>query len=343
MMLTAMLAASLSFTALATGVEKGTAVEFAFVGVHSDRDYEALFVLEESVGSLCQKLEQAGLEKGSPVDQNACRLWPVGRTVTIDPPLSQYVAESLPEGLQRGDAIFTGGSRLADGNVEASDTMPASFFSFYTLAQSPIVFNGIYDQGSVYGAFTAREKIKKGTRVRFTLSWNDTLPRHLALTARPGRGAELIRRLRDEAKSGEIDVTVGFDGAMTVAEAKSVACALTAIDSVGVKINGCSNVFYRSFMPLLKWTDRTQRLQQPFELTLGHPDKLVFIEEDWTVAGDDPKLTPRTISFSDAAKYQKTDTCFIYASNTNTVDQIVLAMNAMKNSKVKNWYVFDVQ
>ena len=45
----AILAASMTFTATATGVEKGTPVEFVFAGGNTDRDYETMFLIDGSV------------------------------------------------------------------------------------------------------------------------------------------------------------------------------------------------------------------------------------------------------------------------------------------------------
>ena len=58
-MLCSLIAAALTFTATATGVEKGTAVEFFFAGKNTDRDYETMFLLDESIDSFCSKLEKA--------------------------------------------------------------------------------------------------------------------------------------------------------------------------------------------------------------------------------------------------------------------------------------------
>ena len=85
-MIAALLAASLTFTATATGVGKGTPLEFVFVGKDSDRDYEAMFIVDEPLPVLCQRMEQAGLPRGRPTDQASCRLWPVGCALTFDPP-----------------------------------------------------------------------------------------------------------------------------------------------------------------------------------------------------------------------------------------------------------------
>ena len=345
MILVPLLAAALSFTATATGVEKGTAVEFLFVGRNSDRDYEALFVIDEPLSGLCKRLEDAGLPRGFPTDPASCRLWPCGCPVTFEPSLDAYVSGKMPEGLPPLVFVYTGGTRNAKGSCAADDEMPASFCSYYTLDQSPFVCNGICNQGVVYGSFKATGELKKGTKVTFTVRWDEKLqPKHLDLTACPGMGVELIQLIQTESKDRELDVTVAFDERLTVKEATAIANALSAIDSQRVKINGVSNLFYRAFLPMVKWQDRQERLMQPFELTIsGKDDQLVFIDEDWSVDGPDPKLTPRVISFDEASKLVKTDTCFIFAQESVTVGRLMSAKNRLSNSKVRNWYVFAKQ
>ena len=340
-MILGLLAASLTFTATATGVEKGTPVEFLFAGRNTDRDYETMFLLDESVDAFCDRMEKDGLPRGKPTDAVGCRLWPVGCDLRFDPPLSTFVSGKMPEGLPESNPIYTGGTRLSGGGCDAGTNMPASVFSIFSLAQSPIVYNGIYNQGDVYGSFTAAQALKKGERMTFTVSWDErTLPRSLHVTIRPKNAREVLDRLREESKKGDLDVLVGFDGDLTVAEATAAANALSAIDSVHVKINGCTNIFYRSFLPLVKWLDRKERLTQPFELTLGEPDRLLFIEEDWTVEGDDPKLTPREIPFADIAKHPRTDTCFIFANKDTRLSSILSAKEKLSGGKITTWYVF---
>lgn len=336
-----LIAAALTFTATATGVEKGTPVEFVFAGKASDRDYETMFLLDEPVDAFCSRLEKAGLPRGKPTDAKICRLWPVGCTLTFDPPLSRYIDGKMPEGLSDSDPVYTGGTRLGNGSCDAGTNMPLSVFSIFSLAQSPIVYNGIYPQGAIYNSFTARESLKKGERVSFRVSWDDaTMPRSVHLTAHPGKSVELIQRMRAEAEKGDIDLLLGFDGEMTVAEASAVAAAVSSVDSPHVKINGVTNVFYRSFMPLVKWRDRKERLVQPFELTIGEPDKLVFIEEDWTVEGDDPKLTPKQISFAEAMTKSKTNTCLVYAEPSTKISRILSSLDKFGDKIIENWYVF---
>ena len=340
-MIATILAATLTFTATATGVEKGTAVEFAFAGRNTDRDYETMFLIDDSVDAFCRKLEQAGFPRGKPTDTSACDLWPVGCPIAFDPPLTNFISVTLPQGIAAAHPIYTGGTRLEDGRCEAGSEMPASVFSLYSLAQSPIVFDGIYEQGSVYGSFTVRKTIKKGERLSFTISTvSEILPKSLHLTVRPGNSSEILNRLKSESEKGAVDVLIGFSDELTVAEASAMANALSVVDSARIKINGFSNIFYRAFLPLVKWRDRKERLAQPFELTIGTPDRLVYIDEDWSVDGPDPKLTPQELAFEEAAKHPKTDTCFIFATANTTIARVVSAMTKLRGSQVRNWYVF---
>ncbi|MBO7683959.1 MAG: hypothetical protein J6T51_04460 [Kiritimatiellae bacterium] len=342
-----LLAASLSFTASATGVGKGTPLEFLFVGKDSDRDYEAMFVLDEPLDALCRRLEEAGLPRGAPTDQATCRLWPVGCKITFTPALDGYVATKLPDGVKPAPAIYTGGARRADGTPMAVSDMPSAFFSLYSLAQSPVVFNGVFEQSVVYGSYLAKAELKKGVKVKFTASWDpSSMPRHLDVTINPGEAASAIARLRGESESSEIDVTVGFSPDLTVAEAAAAAKALEVVDSPRVKINGLANdsFFYRAFLPTPQWTNRTSRLVQPFELTVASSDeKLVFVEEDWTVSGDDPKLTPKVISYADVGTHPKTDTCFIFTSGETRLSRLRDCIRKMPKGQIINWYVFHGQ
>ena len=343
-MISAILAASLAFTATATGVEKGTSVEFLFAGRNTDRDYESMFLIDDTVDDFCAKLEKAGLPRGTPTDPTACRLWPVGCPLRFEPALETFVAGKMPEGLPDSNPVYTGGTRLEKGGCEANTNMPASVFSIYTLPQSPIVYNGIYEQGAVYGSFTAKKSLKKGERVSFTVSWDErTLPRKMHLTVSSQNAKESLMRLRAESEKGELDVLVGFDESLTVAEATAAANALSAVDSSRIKINGVTNIFYRSFLPLVKWRDRKERLVQPFELTVGDPDKLVFVEEDWSVEGNDPKLTPKEIPFADVIKHPRTDTCFVFADAQTKLSRIVESMRKIPGKGIRNWYVFSRQ
>ena len=350
-MLSLLLAASLTFTATATGVEKGTPIEFLFAGNGSDRDYESMFILDESVGELCARLEKAGLARGRATSVRDCVLWPVGWRVTFDPAPSAFIETTWPEGLSPADFVYTGGTRDEKGGVVAADEMPRAFCALYSIAQSPIVLNGVYNQGDVYNAHKAKVELKKGERRRFVLSWDErTRPAHLDIVLEPDSAAQRLREIKTAAETGDIEVTADFAPSLTVGEAIRVASALALVDSVRVKFNGRGNghLFYRAFLPSDGWRDRQKRLAQPFELQIGEApdgslDRLVFIEEDWTVEGDDPKLTPRTIPFEAAAAHPKTDACFIYADKAMPLARLYAAMAKVKATSIVNWYVFVVK
>ena len=348
-MIAAILAASLSFTASATGVGKGTPVEFAFVGRDSDRDYEAMFVLDEPLASLCRRLEKAGLPRGKSADVERCIMWPVGCEVTFSPPLTDFIASTMPEGLTASPSVYSGGSRNEKGSPVANDEMPLSFFAHYALPQSPIVFAEPYNQGSVYGAHVAAVELKKGQKVAFSIFWDDTtMPRHLDVVVSATNAPSVLSKILSEAKASELDVKVSFDSSMTGSNAVQAAAALSNLDSRRIKINGCGDggLFYRAFLPDASWTNRTERLAQPFELTImdDRRDSLVVIDEDWNVEGLDPKLTLREISFAEAAaNKKKIDTCFIFAKPETRLARVFEARRhlaeSLKGDKIINWYV----
>lgn len=341
-MIFSLLAAAFTFTATATGVQKGTPLEFLFAASDTDRDYETMFLIKQPIADFCRDIEKAGLHRGSPIDVSKCHLWPVGCTVKMTPSISDFVESKMPSGLSSGTFVYTGGTRDEKGVPIANGEMPASLFSLYTLPQSPFLPKGIHEQGQVYGCHTAAQTLKKGAEYRFTISWDgETAPNTLKIVARSGNGADIVRQIRTVAETSDLDVEVVFDGSMNVAEARKLAAALALIDSDHVMINGCGDgLFFRAFLPLEKWLDRRERLTQPFELTIGNPDKLVYIDEDWSVDGDDPKLTERTINHSSVSKYPKTDTCFIFAKDTTTLGRIYESVAKLKGGPILNWYVY---
>lgn len=340
----ACLAAAFTFTATATGVEKGSTVEFLFIGADSDRDYEAMFTLDMPIADFVKSIEKAGLKPGKPVDAAKCQVWPIGNPVAFEPAISSFVNIDTSDNFSLGRFIYTGGLRGSDGIPLAATDMPASVCSLYSLPQSIILPEKILSQGDVYGRFTAKQALKKGAKYAFTLSWNEEdRSKHLEINVKPGESVSVIQKLKDEAREGNLDALISFDGSLTIQQATQISKALDLIDSVHVKITGCKSgtLFYRAFLPLIKWTDRQNRMVQPFELTLNDDsEELLFIEEDWTVEGDDPKLTPRLITFDEAVKKTKTDTCFIYASPNVQLSRIYAAMKKLSGSSVSNWYVF---
>lgn len=334
------------FQATATGLEKGAPVEFLFASKGSDRDYESLFIIDESVDTFCKNLEKAGIIPGKAVELKKCILWPVGVPVTLEPNMSNFINSSLPEGYSSSDIIYTGGGRDEKGSLlpEATNSH-CSVFALYSLSASPLVFSAIYPQGDVYGAHTAKKSLKKGEKVTFKLTWDGVKkPLHVKLDFKSGNAKENILKLKSFGKKS-LDVLAGFSGDMTVAEARAAANALSQLDSEQIKINGIvdDGFYYRAFLPLVKWADRSERLLQPFELTIADEknDELIYIEEDWSGESLNPKLSPKKISFSEAKKYKKTNTCFIYANSSEKLSRIYEAKNKLAGTGVINWYIFE--
>jgi len=339
-MILAVIAAAFTFTATATGVEEGTPLEFMFAGNDTDRDYETMFLVDKSVAELSRDMEKSGLKRGRPVDQKTCMLWPIGCRITLNPSIENFVSIKMPGGIVTPQFIYTGGTRNKEGEPLAEGDMPRSFLAFYSLAQSLFVPNGIYEQGEVYGCFTARSKLEKGKQYQFTISWDEnSMAKSLDIVFSHGNAETELNKLRDVAKNGEVDLNVSFNGEMTVEEAINVASSIAIIDSPSIKVNGCNGFFYRAFLPMTKWLDRKERLTQPFEINVGS-DKVTYIEEDWTVEGNDPKLTPREISFADTLNYPKTDTCFIFAKKDTKLKDVLETKRKIKSNNVINWYVF---
>jgi len=337
-----LLAAAFTFTATATGVEKGTPLEFLFAGINTDRDYETMFLLDSPVDTFLSDLEKAGFPRGVPTDSRTCQLWPVGAVVNVKPDILTSVDRELPEGVPAAPFIYTGGTRFVSGTADAATNMPASVMSLYSLSQSPFVYNGIFEQGVVYGSHKAKIQLKKGERYTFTLSCDPaTLPLTFDCLFTSENVTAKFKELKEHAKEREISVQVRFSDDLTVNEATAIATALSTIDSPRVKINGRADgaLFYRAFLPLVKWTSRQDRLTQPFEIHLGKSPRILFIEEDWSGEGNDPKLIEKVISYKQMSSYDRTDTVFFYVQKDTPVKIVQDELKKLPKSVI-NHYVF---
>lgn len=205
-MIAALIAAACTctFSATATGLEKGAPVEFLFAAQDSDNAYETMFLVDESIDEFCRKIEAAGIPRGKAESVRDCILWPVGCPVKIEPAISEYIVTTMPPGLSLGDIIYTGGTRDAKGSPIAATNQPCAAFAFYSLGQSPLVFEGVYPQGDVYNAHVAAKTLKKGDKVKFTLSWDgSTRPKIVSISLAPGTIASELKRLKDESAGGQ--------------------------------------------------------------------------------------------------------------------------------------------
>ena len=133
-------------------------------------------------------------------------------------------------------------------------------------------------------------------------------------TLKRGELSEVLTWLRGQAEAGrEPFVTVAMDHAMPLKRAADVARVFDMLDGKGIKLDGkpADGLYPKAFLPLEKWRERKDRHPQPFELHVTRDadgalkKKLIFIEEDWTVEGLDPALTPRDYPFSDWSEFPR--------------------------------------
>jgi hypothetical protein len=335
---------SVSFTAAATGIKKGTPVEFMFALSASDHDYESMFLIEDSAADLKDAFKKAGIPSGGAIDAAKGRLHAFGPYLGLKPSLGEFIARN-PDNVDFPEIIYCGGLTDAQGKPVCQNQSPNSIFSFYSCAQSPILFDGQFNQGDVYGRFLAKDTLKKGEKYVFTFSWDGkSLIKELTVEFAAADPLAGLQKIKSAAETGPVSVEASFSPQMSFGDAVKIANALSVIDSQKVKINGCrpGNLFYRAFLPLEAWRDRSERLQQPLELYLSSDGnhKLLAVDEDWNVAGDNPKLTERRLEFGKVASYPKTDTCFIYLTDSNV--KLGAVFDAMKNlgGDIRNWYIY---
>lgn len=248
-------------------------------------------------------------------------------------PMRLLLSDQKPDEplLGEGGVVFTGGSW--EGDVCSTDTlMPSSVISLYNERGSVFDLPFQVGQGEVYGRLSLAEALPYGALLEVVLRPllpADGLPRVLPLSVdvslqaggglavacvsdgevlQKGDLPETLLWLKGQHGAGrELFVTLAIDEALTVQRAAEVARVFLMLDGAGLKLDGKpeGGVYPRAFMPLEQWREREGRVPQPYELHLrraeagGWQKKLVFIEEDWTVPGLDPALTPREYPFEE--------------------------------------------
>lgn len=330
---------SVTFTARATDIDVGTTVEFLFVGPDSDRAYEALFVTDASVQDIAKAFDEAGIPRGKAISPAACRFWPVGNVLKFDPDIAQYMDDR--EGGLNQAIVYTGGLRDVSDIPIANTNMPKAVFALYGLDQSLILLDNTLDQSAAYGLFTCRKKLTAGERHTFKVSWDGV--KHIesrTLLLKPGRVRDAVASLKGATRP--LEVQPNFSPELTVAEARSAAKALSVVNSPSVRISGFSDgqIYYQGFLPDEQWRDRQKRITQPLEVRLDATNAvLTVIEEDWSVEGDDPKLTPRTFPLADGPFEFKGDTCLFFVPASERLGRIYSLMRKFPRN-IRNWYVF---
>jgi len=230
-----------------------------------------------------------------------------------------------------GGLVFTG-ARWEGGACSADTNMPSSVISLYNAPDTVFDVPFRVSQGAVYGRLTLAEALPYGAPLEIVLRPlmpADGRPRVMPLTvstawdgekvmltcthadgrmAKKGNLVETLTWLRAESEAGrELYITLQFDDAMPLRRAEAEARIFDMLDGKGIKLDGKADdgLYPRAFLPQEKWREHKGRHPQPFELHVTQAEdgtlskKLVFIEEDWTVEGLDPKLTPRDYPFTD--------------------------------------------
>ncbi len=236
-----------------------------------------------------------------------------------------------------GGLVFTG-ARWKGGGCSADTNMPSSVISLYNAPDTVFDVPFRVSQGEVYGRLSLAEALPYGAPLEIVLRPlmpADGRPRVLPLTvsatwngervtltcthadgskAKEGDMAEVLTWLHAQSEAGrEPYLTIHFDDAMPLRRAVGVAHVFDIVDGKGIKLDGKADdgLYPRAFLPQEKWREHKDRHPQPFELHVTQAEggklskKLVFIEEDWTVEGLDPKLTPRDYPFTEWEEFPK--------------------------------------
>jgi len=268
----------------------------------------------------------------------------LGAEGAVEQPLQSLLSDTetaSPPLFGAGGLVFTGGRWTGADSTRAclTDTnMPSAVISLYN--EPGTVFDVPFQvgQSEVYGRLTLAEAFPFGALLEIVLrplASKDGGPRVLPLTVSATMSgseveltckgadgavlkrsalAEALTWLRGQAESGrEPFVTLGLDDAMPLKRAVDVARVFAMLDGKGIKLDGKAGLglFPRAFLPQEKWRERKDRNPQPFELHVARGadgalnKSLVFIEEDWTVDGLDPKLTPREFPFETWDEFKK--------------------------------------
>lgn len=323
-------------------------IEFFIAGPESDHDYESMFLAVNSVRELADAFAKAGFPLGAPSDYRKCRFWPVGDEVVFQPSIWEFVRDMRDE--RKAAVLHTGGTRGPDGVPEAHTNMPQAVFALYDCSQSLFQFDDALGQSDTYGRFRPKVKIPKGEKRTLTVTWKGkTLHEKHQLFLAPGAIAETLAALRAKCQGeAELDVTTVFSPDLTVEEARNYATALQMVESYKVKLNGFADgqFFYRAFLPLERWRDRTERLTQPYEVRLDADGKpsLTVITEDWTTDTDstDPRLiVSDNVDFSSlsAVGASTPDTCLVFAPKSLRLEK-VFAVRKLLPPSVVNFYVY---
>lgn len=364
-------ARSVRFLVEATGLGAGETAEFFAIGPLSDRAYESLFVTVASPTALAAAFDTIGMPRGIPADPDQARFWPFGEKVSLALKPWGAAAETRPSGglsaflkdlraetegkVLEAPLAYAAGTREASGTPVAATNMPCAVFALYNHAPSLLQLDGLFDQSGAYGRFVAAAAHKPGELFELTATWDGRrVVKDVAVTLSATNAAEQMAALKEQAKTHEVHVHLGFDATVTLEQAATYAQAFALLDGEGLKMSGCSDgqFFFRAFLPNPAWRDRPGRIFQPFEVHVAADGArtFTFVEEDWSGEGLDPVLKPRTTPFKNWSELpalfaktgeegEKISVLFIFAPKTTPVTELTPMLKAV-SPRVKTFYVF---
>ncbi|MBR1870213.1 MAG: hypothetical protein IJ802_00095 [Kiritimatiellae bacterium] len=313
------------FTATATGVTPGEAIEFFAAGPQSDHAYETLFLADDPPQAIADAIAKTGIPQGLATDPFKARLWPQGERVRVYArlaregekfaPLADWVEDRWEtENAEDADGVlgtalrWTGGARDGKGHLVADTMSPNAIFALFTTGQSPIVLDGQHEQSVTYGRFFPAKRMALGDKAEIAVEWDGkrSVASETLEIANAADAAQLLRSLKEKHAADDLFVQLRFDNA-TVEEAGKIARIFQALDGTAMKLNGAAEgeFFYGAFAPDERWRAREGRVFQPFEVRVerredgGLERKFVFVEEDWSGDGLDPRLVPHETSVKD--------------------------------------------
>ena len=161
-----------------------------------------------------------------------------------------------------------------------------------------------------------------------------------------------MRLLKERSKLSPIDVMTDFSVEMTVKEAGECASALAMVDSRRVKFNSFApgQFYFRAFLPLERWRERSGRLAQPPEVHLLSNGGVIVhdITEDWRdEISLEQNLVVKTTEFADLAKAgeevsrlaDRTSTVLLFAPRDMKLGELY-DFKAKVSRVASIWYVF---
>ena len=363
-------ARTVTFLMETTGIDPKEPIEFLAIGPLSDRAYESFGVTVASPAAIAAAIESIGVPRGVPASPSSARFWPQGERLTLaatpygeKPGATFTLAGILADKQMKTEGavldkpfVYTGGTRDRANSPVAATNIPCAVFALYGHGPSLLQLNGLFDQSSTYGRFTAGKSFKPGELLEMKLSWDGaTHVKTRTPVISATNIAEVLQSLQAEAAPDtDLFVTPVLDDSVTVARAAEIAKAFDMLDGNGLKMNGTAKdqFFYKAFLPDPAWRNRQGRLFQPFEIRLATDGSrtFTFVEEDWSGDGLDPVLKPKTRQMTDWSELPacleqtgdqgaKVTVAFVYAPADTPVTRLSPIVKVL-TPRIGTFYVF---